>query len=142
MRISKIIKDIDSYLEDLAEILPNDEEELKRNKEKRYSTAFLVECVISGCIDLGFEIVSILGLAYPATYKQLFELLEKKKIITKTVADKLKELVGLRNIIAHHYTKIDTELLFEKAKYMIESGIIEKFLAQIIKKLKDKNIGI
>lgn len=128
MKKNKLFSNLEKFLQDLEEILPEEEEFLK-NKEHQYSVSMLMMNIINICLDIGSEIISSKQLGYPETYRDIFTLLEKGKIIPSTLANKLRNLVGLRNLLAHEYGEVNMELLYEQAK---EIGFIEEFLKKSV----------
>lgn len=62
-------------------------------------------------IDLGMYLVSKLGLGIPKTSSEPFELLKEENIISKETADKLKKMVGFRNIAIHEYQNLNINIL-------------------------------
>ncbi len=64
---------------------------------------------------------------YPSTYREIFELLHKHKIIDEEAFENMKRLIFLRNLIAHEYYKITESELIEMVK-LIEhvKNFIEK----------------
>ncbi|HLC88640.1 MAG TPA: DUF86 domain-containing protein [Candidatus Nanoarchaeia archaeon] len=128
MKKIKLVTDLQRYLHDLEEILP-EEDEFLNNKSHQYSVSMLMMNIINVCVDLGAEVVSLKQLGYPETYRDIFQILEKEKIITASLSKKMKNLVGLRNLLAHEYGAINLELLYEQAK---EINFVEKYLESII----------
>ena len=112
------------YLQDLDEILP-DEEEFVESKEKQYSVSMIMMNLVTACIDIGTEIITIKHLGVPSSYRHVFEILLKEKIISLPLSKKMKNLVGLRNILAHEYGEINMELLYEQAR---ELDYLEQFI--------------
>lgn len=64
-------------------------------------------------IDACALLVKGLRLGLPAEEGDLFEKLEKEKIISKEMKEKLKSMRGFRNILVHRYAEVDDELVFE-----------------------------
>ncbi|MGL4762233.1 MAG: type VII toxin-antitoxin system HepT family RNase toxin [Sarcina sp.] len=68
-------------------------------------------------IDLAMHIVSDKRLGVPQTSRDAFEVLESNGIIDKSLASKMKPMVGLRNIAVHDYQKVNlkiVEMIIEK----------------------------
>ncbi len=127
----KLLDDVRQYLFDLEEILPN-EDDFLQSKPLQYAVAMLMLNIINKCIDLGSHIVSVQQLGFPETYGEIFAVLEQAKIIPPPLARDMKQLVGLRNIIAHQYGTINQVLLYEQASSV---HFVNDFLMLIIKKL-------
>ncbi|MBU0457741.1 MAG: DUF86 domain-containing protein [Nanoarchaeota archaeon] len=128
MKKIKLFDDIHHYLSDIEEILPEEEEFLK-NKVHQYGVSMLMINIINSCIDIGSELISIKQLGYPETYRDVFIILGKAKIIPFSLVKKMQDLVGLRNLLAHEYGRINMELLYERAK---EISFIESFLKKMV----------
>lgn len=66
---------------------------------------------IQSAIDLATHIVASEGLGIPDTIRGNFVLLERAKIITKTLSKKMQSMVGFRNIAIHDYQALDVDIL-------------------------------
>jgi uncharacterized protein YutE (UPF0331/DUF86 family) len=66
---------------------------------------------IQSAIDLATHIVASEGLGIPDTIRGHFVLLERAKIITKTLSKKMQSMVGFRNIAIHDYQALDVDIL-------------------------------
>ena len=64
-------------------------------------------------IDICFHIVAKLRGKVPSTYKNCFQNLTELGIIDISTQEKLEELSGLRNLIAHVYWNIDYGRLYD-----------------------------
>ena len=129
MKKITLFQNIEKYLDDLEEIVPKNEDEFLSNKEKQYSVSMIIMNIINACIDIGQEIIINKQYTYPGSYKEVFETLHSKKIINKNISSKMKELVGLRNLLAHEYGTINFEILFETVQ---DLEFVEKYLQKTI----------
>jgi uncharacterized protein YutE (UPF0331/DUF86 family) len=86
-------------------------------------------------VDLAFFIIKEKNLKQPEEDKQAFGILAKKKIISDSLAEKLKDAKGMRNILAHEYGRIDDELVFHS---LVEELIpdVQEFIKLIDKIIK------
>jgi len=66
---------------------------------------------VQAAIDLAAHIVATEGLGLPDTIKENFEFILKAGIIPKSMNDKMKAMVGFRNIAIHNYQAIDVKIL-------------------------------
>jgi uncharacterized protein YutE (UPF0331/DUF86 family) len=85
---------------------------------------------IQSAIDLATHIVASEGLGIPDTIRGNFVLLEKAKIITKTLSKKMQSMVGFRNIAIHDYQSLDVEIL--KAILVKNLKDLEQFYTRIL----------
>ncbi len=83
--------------------------------------------IIRACelaIDLANYIIKVRKIGIPTSSSESYDLLARKQIIPSDLAEKLKKMVGFRNISVHEYQKID---------YAIVISVIEKELGDLIR---------
>ena len=66
--------------------------------------------------DLGSEMAIAHNLGIPATYREIFVLLQKNEIIGNDLAKEMVGLVTYRNLRSHEYQGITEENLFDLTK--------------------------
>jgi uncharacterized protein YutE (UPF0331/DUF86 family) len=131
-RINDKIIDIEKFIEELNQSIPEDFEEYKNDFKARAIGERYFEKIIESVVDLAFLIIKEKKFKQPEEDKEAFDILSKENIITKNLADKLKSAKGMRNIIAHEYGRIDNELVFQSlAEELIPD--VEEFIKQINK---------
>ena len=86
-------------------------------------------------IDLGQEIIRAKKLGLPNSYKEVFQILEKKKVISQTLARDLQYLASRRNVLAHEYFDITEETIY--ALYT-KIKIGKKFMQEVQKLVRKK----
>ncbi len=131
-KIGKAIDDICRYLEDLKETVITKEEDLF-DKNKFYAASMAAFSIVNRCIDLGNEIISTCNFGIPTSYRDIFEILYRKKVMNEEIKDKFLTLVYYRNLIAHEYHRITEKELFTMVCII---PIVENFLEQIKKFVK------
>lgn len=62
-------------------------------------------------IDLANHAIKVKKLGLPQDSRDSFELLKVAKIITPELSDKLKAMVGFRNILVHGYQEVDLNIM-------------------------------
>ncbi|MEK6844909.1 MAG: DUF86 domain-containing protein [Nanoarchaeota archaeon] len=126
-RVQEKIYEIEQFLEELESSLPEDFEEYKTDYKLRAIGERYFEKIIESVVDLAFLIIKGKNLKQPDEDKQAFDILAKEKIIEISLADKLKDAKGMRNILAHEYGRIDNELIFHS---LVEELIpdVKKFI--------------
>jgi uncharacterized protein YutE (UPF0331/DUF86 family) len=129
-RINNKIEEIEKYLQELNEILPQNFEEYISNFEKKAACERYFEKIMEATIDLAFLIIKNKGLKMPEDEESSFIFLSNEKIISEELARKLKEAKGMRNVIAHEYGRIDDNLVFESLTEQLEKDINE-FISMI-----------
>lgn len=129
-RIKEKIDEIEQFLEELENSLPKDFDEYKTDYKLRAIGERYFEKIIEGVIDLAFFIIKEKNSKQPEEDKQAFDILAEEKIISESLAEKLKEAKGMRNILAHEYGRIDDELIFHS---LVEELIpdVQEFIKSI-----------
>ena len=82
-------------------------------------------------IDLAMHIVSEKKLGIPQNSRDAFEVLEANKVIEKVLANKMKSMVGFRNIAVHNYESVNMKVV----QMIIENhlGDFEEYIESISK---------
>jgi len=130
-RINDKTKEIEKYLEEFYNIIPGTFEEYKKDFKTKAACERYFEKIIEAVIDLSFLIIKQNSLKIPEEDKQAFDILEEKKIISKELAEKLKDAKGMRNILAHEYGSIDDEIVYNSIKEDLEKDI-KLFLKNVL----------
>lgn len=132
-RILTKIDELNCYLNELKQILPNTFNEYKKIEKKR-SSERLVQLCIECVIDICKLFISGLKLGLPTGEDDLFEKMAKNKIIPQDMVLVLKEMRGFRNILIHEYTALNDELVYNSLKTKLND--FEKFKREIMPSLK------
>jgi uncharacterized protein YutE (UPF0331/DUF86 family) len=125
-RIGAMVSDVQKYFKDLESMAVRGISDLD-DKKNFYSLSMLLFSIINRAIDLGEEIISAENLGTPATYKDIFQILQKNRVIDKDLGKKLSGLVSYRNLLAHEYHGITERDLFNVyARIDIVKVFVEK----------------
>ena len=82
-------------------------DEMRGNSDLQDIIIHNLQVSIQGCIDIASHIVSDQRWELPQSLAGLFDVLLQHKILDPKLADKMKSMVGFRNIIVHEYQEID-----------------------------------
>jgi len=132
-RLTKIISDIHRYLDDLERLEINNPRDLD-DVRNFYAVSMILFTLINRVIDLGDEIVTSRNLGVPGTYREIFNLLERGKVIDKELANDLSNLVYQRNILAHEYHNLTEKDVFRTYRRV---HVIRKFVERVKENIKD-----
>lgn len=121
------------YLGELREILPEDFA-IYRKVEKR-ACERLLQVAIEAVIDICHLLVAGLRLGIAAEEDDLFDKLKEANIISADMAERLKEMKGLRNILVHEYARIDDRIVYDIASARLTD--FETFEQQVVQYLKN-----
>ncbi len=133
-KILSKIDQINSYLEEIEEIKPVDIEEYINSIAKKRAIERLLQISIESVIDICYIIVSGLKLGVPSDEDILFEKLSEKKIISNKLANTLKEMKGLRNILVHKYAHVKDEKVFENLESLEDFNTFKNEILKFLKR--------
>jgi uncharacterized protein YutE (UPF0331/DUF86 family) len=135
-RIKDKIKEIEIYIEQLSKIRPNSFKKYEEDFKTKAACERYFERIAGSIIDLATIIIKERGLSNPEGDSEAFKILENEGIINKDLTKKLREIRGMRNIIAHQYGDIDDQIMYTAIKNEIIEDVKE-FL-KIINKVNKK----
>ncbi|WP_257349717.1 type VII toxin-antitoxin system HepT family RNase toxin [Pseudalkalibacillus decolorationis] len=81
------------------------------NITKQDSIVLNLQRACEASIDLAMHIVAEKKLGLPQTSRDAFSLLESEGVITLSLSNKMKAMVGFRNIAVHDYQEINLVIL-------------------------------
>ena len=118
-RVEKKAKtDLKTFLEDL---------------DRQEIIAFNLEVAVQNCIDIAAHIIGAEGLGVPGSTAEMFYLLEENDYLNSEITEKMIKAVGLRNLIAHEYGKIDLNQIYEISRNDYKD--LNTYLVAIFEKL-------
>ena len=91
-----------------------------------------LQMMIETCADIAGHIISDKGYRVPATYADTFKVLYENGLLNKELFETMEKVAKFRNIIVHHYDKVDAEIVV---------GILKKDLKDFLA-YKDAIINI
>ena len=86
--------------------------------------------LLQNIIDICSHIISDEGMEEPAYFSDMADILTKEKVIRGDLKQPLKNMMGLRNIIAHQYGDIDFKIIYKIVKDDLKD--VYRFLEDII----------
>ncbi len=105
----KLLEENIAILEDLRNALTL--EALKKDKTKEWIIRYGLYESIQIVIDISCHLAVKYNLGAPKTYSECIELLRKYKYISEELTEVLIKMIGLRNLLAHEYIRIDSAKL-------------------------------
>lgn len=134
-RVLAKLAEMDSYLDELEEMLPAEEEYLQ-NLPVRRACEKTIELAIEAAIDVLAIIVAEEKLGFPAEEESLVEVLQKKGLLSEKLSKKIKQMKGFRNIIVHKYGEVDNEQAYEFLSVHLEDfNEFEREIKKYLQKL-------
>ncbi|MCK5767426.1 MAG: DUF86 domain-containing protein [Candidatus Atribacteria bacterium] len=93
------------------------------NYTKQDSITLNIQRACEAIIDLGMHVIAERGLGIPQTSRDTFEILQNNKIINHEMSERLKAMIGFKNIAIHNYQKINLKII---------QAIVEKDLEDLL----------
>jgi uncharacterized protein YutE (UPF0331/DUF86 family) len=128
-RLLAKLDELDGYLRELRSIAPTRFDEYLRVEKKR-ACERLVQVLVEAVIDACALLVAGLRLGLPGEEDDLFEKLAARGVISPPMAETLRRMKGLRNLLVHEYGRINDELVFETVRQRL--GDFEAFKREIL----------
>jgi len=133
MRIFSKLDEMIGYVEELKEMLPEDEEDYLQDLVSRRACEKTIEVAIDSLIDASAMVVSAEKFGLPASEEGIFDILVRRRVISRDLGEILKDLKGFRNILIHRYTHVADDIVYYNlSKYLDDfylfKSIIESFL--------------
>lgn len=70
-------------------------------------------------IDLANHVIKQKKLGLPKESRESFDILAKDGVVPRELADKLKGMVGFRNILVHEYRDIDVKIMIDVIEHRL-----------------------
>ena len=70
-----------------------------------------LQMMIETCVDIAGHIISDSGYRVPKSYADTFRVLHEENILGKKLLDNMEKMAKFRNIVVHHYDKVDAEIV-------------------------------
>ena len=70
-----------------------------------------LQMMIETCVDIAGHIISDKGYRIPKSYSDTFLVLKENDILSDGLFSSVEKMAKLRNIVVHHYDKVDAEIV-------------------------------
>lgn len=98
---------------------------------KQDSIILNIQRAVEATIDMAMHIVSYKKLGIPQNSRDAFEVLNHNNIIDNLMLNKLKSMIGFRNIAVHNYQNLNLDVLQKVIENHLED--FEEFIDVICK---------
>lgn len=111
--IDNKISEIKAYLGRIHRYRRYSRKEIEEDEVVRDAVERVLFLAAQGAIDLGDMVVSLKKLPKPSSQGDIFQILKDNNFIPLELMKKLIAMTGFRNVIAHDYTTINYDRVFE-----------------------------
>jgi uncharacterized protein YutE (UPF0331/DUF86 family) len=113
-RVTSKLGSLEANLEGLREKQTASKEAYLTDRDLRDVVERRFEKAIQASLDIASHIVASEGYREPNDYGDLFRILEENGVLSPELADRMVEMAGFRNVLAHEYAGIDDERVYEQ----------------------------
>jgi uncharacterized protein YutE (UPF0331/DUF86 family) len=114
-----LLQRLEEYVKSLREHQKVTQDELESSDVLLTYVERKLHLAAQASIDLGNHLISYFGFETPKDYKEIFEILAKEGVISKSLSSNMKKIAGFRNILVHDYLSIDVGKIAE----VLNSGL-------------------
>ena len=122
-RIKDKVKDIKSYLEQLSKFKPKSFDEYKKDFKTKAACERYFEKIAEATLDLAVLVIKDRGLPIPEQDYEAFDTLEKDGLIDNALSKRLRDIKGMRNIIAHKYGDVDDKIMYNSITKELDKDV-------------------
>lgn len=102
---------IERAVQRVREEYAGDDRNLVGNHTRQDAIILNLQRACESSIDAAMHIVRVRRLGIPQETREAFVLLEQAKVIDAHLADRLKKMVGFRNVAVHDYQKLNLDIV-------------------------------
>ena len=96
-----------------------------------------LQMMIETCADIAGHIIADKGFRIPKSYADTFKVMLEEKILDKKLSAIMEKIAKFRNIVVHHYDKVDAEIVAAILKNDLAGFVrYKEAIIQFIKKNK------
>jgi uncharacterized protein YutE (UPF0331/DUF86 family) len=88
-----------------------DDRNLLHNQTRQDAIVLNLQRACESSIDAAMHLVRVRRLGVPQDTREAFVLLEQAQVLDAHLADRLKKMVGFRNIAIHDYQKLNLDIV-------------------------------
>jgi uncharacterized protein YutE (UPF0331/DUF86 family) len=95
--------------------VPTSANALRANRDALDLVAFNLMLAVQTCADIASHVISDEGWPAARSLAEAFARLEEHAVLRAKTAEALRNAVGLRNVVAHGYARVDIDMCFRAA---------------------------
>ncbi|HLC19464.1 MAG TPA: DUF86 domain-containing protein [Candidatus Nanoarchaeia archaeon] len=126
---------MDSYLNELESMLPSTVDDYIENLQVRRACEKTIELAIEKVIEILSSIIVEKRFGIPSSEESIIEIAQKNKVLSISLAKKIRAMKGFRNILVHKYGEVEDEQVFQY--FSNELGDFDLFKREILKFVKN-----
>lgn len=111
-----------------------------QNKDNHYAFERIAQMFIESAVDIGNMVIDGFILRDPGNYKDVIDILELEKVISKDTQVHINETVDVRKQFVHYYDELDTASLIP----LFDEAVpyYQQFIEEVIRFLKSEDVPV
>lgn len=105
------LAELDEYLKQVSEYSDITVKEYYDDWKAQRIIERTLQMMLETCVDIAGHIISDEGYRIPKSYADTFRVLYENNIFDKKLFQTMDKIAKFRNIIVHHYDKVDAEIV-------------------------------
>ncbi|MDG0843188.1 DUF86 domain-containing protein [Staphylococcus equorum] len=111
-----------------------------QSKDNHYAFERIAQMFIESAVDIGNMVIDGFILRDPGNYKDVIDILELEKVISKDTQVHINETVDVRKQFVHYYDELDTASLIP----LFDEAVpyYQQFIEEVIRFLKSEDVPV
>lgn len=109
--ILRKLSELDQYFKQIMEYEGITVAEYSHDWKTQRIVERTVQMMIEACVDIAGHIIADKRYRTPSSYSDSFRVLQEEKVLNDKLFSALEKMAKFRNIVVHHYDKVDAELV-------------------------------
>jgi uncharacterized protein YutE (UPF0331/DUF86 family) len=135
--VAKKLARIETSIQELETLI--DPNEIETDLRTERFAEHTLQIAIQAAQDVASHIISDARYGEPRTNRELFEILARHGWIPGAMVDRLKRMIGFRNILVHGYEVVDPAIVREVVEHRL--GDLQEFVDEIRRGLAAEEHG-
>jgi len=109
--ILRKLAELEEYLTQIREYQKITVEKYSRDWKIQRIVERTLQMMIETCVDVASHIISDRGYRAPKSYSDTFKVLNEAGVLDREHFEKMSNMAKFRNIVVHHYDKVNSEIV-------------------------------
>lgn len=132
--ILRKLAEIEEYTSQIQNFRSISVEEYRNDWKLQRIIERTLQMMIETCVDIAGHIISDKKFRIPDSYADSFRVLSENKVIDPDLCETMEQISKFRNVIVHHYDRVDAEIVVGILRNRIED--FNEFKSAIVTFLK------
>jgi uncharacterized protein YutE (UPF0331/DUF86 family) len=133
-RIKSKMEDIEVCLAEIESWIPEELEDYEKDAKTRKACEKNFEIISEYILDIALYLIRYKKFRTPKDDESTFNILAENNIIKPILCEKMIEIRGMRNFIAHRYGEVDNARVFHALKEQFSKDV-EEFIESVNKEI-------